>query len=55
MIRHRHEIESFERGAGYKSESVADVVNENSEVPYVDAFFTEKALDPEIETIRYDF
>ena len=31
------------------SERVADVVNENSEVPYVDAFFTEKALDPEMK------
>ncbi|WP_165156558.1 peptidylprolyl isomerase [Parabacteroides sp. ZJ-118] len=31
------------------SERVADVVNESSEVPYVDAFFTEKALDPEMK------
>lgn len=28
---------------------VADVVNENSEVPYMDAFFTEKAFDPELK------
>lgn len=31
------------------TDRVADVVNENSEVPYVDAFFTEKALDPEMK------
>ena len=31
------------------SDRVADVVNENSEVPYVDAFFTEIALDPEMK------
>lgn len=31
------------------SERVADVVNENSEVPYVDAFFSEKMLDPEMK------
>lgn len=31
------------------SVKVADVVNENSEVPYMDAFFTEKAFDPELK------
>lgn len=31
------------------SERVADVVNENSEVPYMDAFFAETALDPEMK------
>ncbi|RHJ85484.1 peptidylprolyl isomerase [Parabacteroides sp. AM08-6] len=31
------------------SEKVADVVNENSEIPYMDAFFTENALDPEMK------
>lgn len=31
------------------TDRVADVVNENSEVPYVDAFFTEKLLDPEMK------
>lgn len=31
------------------TDRVADVVNENSEVPYVDAFFTEVALDPEMK------
>lgn len=31
------------------SERVADLVNENSEVPYMDAFFTENALDPEMK------
>ena len=30
-------------------ENVADLVNENSEVPYVDAFFTEKSFDPELK------
>lgn len=30
-------------------ERVADVVNENSEVPYVDAFFSERYLDPEMK------
>ncbi len=29
-------------------ENVADIVNENSEVPYVDAFFTEKSFDSEL-------
>ncbi|WP_435530260.1 peptidylprolyl isomerase, partial [Parabacteroides goldsteinii] len=28
---------------------VADIVNENSEVPYMDAFFTENAFDPEMK------
>ena len=32
-----------------KSDKVADVVNENSEIPYVDAFFPAKALDPEMK------
>ena len=31
------------------SEKVADVVNENSEIPYADAFFTAKMLDPEMK------
>lgn len=31
------------------SVKVADVVNENSEVPYMDAFFTERAFDPELK------
>lgn len=31
------------------TDRVADVVNENSEIPYVDAFFTENALDPEMK------
>lgn len=31
------------------SEKVADIVNENSEVPYMDAFFTESAFDPEMK------
>ena len=31
------------------SEKVADVVNENSEVPYVDAYFTEGAFDQEMK------
>lgn len=31
------------------SEKVADIVNENSEVPYMDAFFTENAFDPEMK------
>ena len=42
------EIESLKEELA-TSERVADVVNENSEVPYVDAFFTEKALDPEMK------
>lgn len=28
---------------------IADVVNENSEIPYMDVFFTEKAFDPELK------
>lgn len=32
-----------------ESVKVADVVNENSEVPYMDAFFTERAFDPELK------
>ena len=31
------------------SEKVADLVTENSEIPYMDAFFTENALDPEMK------
>ena len=31
------------------SQNVADIVNENSEVPYMDAFFTEKSFDPEMK------
>lgn len=31
------------------TDRIADVVNENSEIPYVDAFFTENALDPEMK------
>ena len=31
------------------SANVADIVNENSEVPYMDAFFTEKSFDPEMK------
>lgn len=31
------------------SEKVADIVNENSEVPYMDAFFTESSFDPEMK------
>lgn len=31
------------------SEKVADIVNENSEVPYMDAYFTESAFDPEMK------
>lgn len=31
------------------SEKVADVVNENSEIPYMDAFFTASAFDPEMK------
>ena len=31
------------------TDRVADLVNENSEVPYVDAFFTENALDAELK------
>ncbi len=32
------------------SEKVADIVNENSDVPYIDAFFSENALDAESRT-----
>lgn len=31
------------------SDKVVDIVNENSEIPYMDAFFSEKALDPEMK------
>lgn len=31
------------------SEKVVDIVNENSDVPYLDAFFTEAAFDPEMK------
>ena len=31
------------------SQNVADIVNENSEVPYMDVFFTDKAFDPELK------
>lgn len=31
------------------SQNVADIVNENSEVPYMDVFFTDRAFDPELK------
>lgn len=31
------------------TDRVADVVNENSEIPYMDVFFSESALDPEMK------
>ena len=31
------------------TDKVADVVNENSEIPYIDAFFTDKSFDPEMK------
>lgn len=42
------EIESLKSELA-SSINVADVVNENSEVPYVDAFYAETALDPEMK------
>ena len=42
------EIESIKEELA-SSEKVADIVNENSEVPYVDAFFTDKSFDPEMK------
>lgn len=42
------DIESLKEEFSAK-ENVADLVNENSEVPYVDAFFTEKSFDPELK------
>lgn len=42
------EIEAL-KGELTAAEKVADIVNENSEVPYLDAFFTEAALDPEMK------
>lgn len=31
------------------TDKVVDVVNENSEIPYIDAFFTDKSFDPEMK------
>ena len=31
------------------TDKIADVVNENSEIPYIDAFFTDKSFDPEMK------
>lgn len=42
------EIESLKSELA-TSEKVADLVTENSEIPYMDAFFTENALDPEMK------
>lgn len=42
------EIEAI-KGELASSDKVADIVNENSEVPYMDAFFTENAFDPEMK------
>lgn len=37
------------KGELIASEKVVDIVNENSEVPFMDAFFAEAALDPEMK------
>lgn len=37
------------KGELASSEKVADIVNENSEVPYMDAYFSEGAFDPEMK------
>jgi len=42
------EIESL-RDELTQSDRVADIVNENSEVPYLDAFFSENSFDPELK------
>ncbi len=42
------DIESL-KGELASSDKVADVVNENSEVPYMDAYFSEGAFDPEMK------
>lgn len=42
------EIEAI-KGELAASDKVADIVNESSDVPYMDAFFTEKAFDPEMK------
>lgn len=42
------DIES-QKGELASSDKVADVVNENSEVPYMDAYFSEGAFDPEMK------
>ncbi len=42
------EIESVKNELA-NSEKVADIVNENSEIPYVDAFFTDKSFDNEMK------
>ena len=42
------DIESLKEEFSTK-ENVADIVNENSEIPYVNAFFTEKSFDPELK------
>ena len=42
------EIEAL-KGELASTTNVADLVAENSEIPYLDAFFSEKALDPEMK------
>ena len=42
------DIESL-KGELASSEKVADIVNENSEVPYMDVYFSEGAFDPEMK------
>lgn len=42
------EIESVKNELA-NSDKVADIVNENSEIPYVDAFFTDKSFDNEMK------
>ncbi len=42
------DIES-QKGELASSDKVADIVNENSEVPYMDAYFSEGAFDPEMK------
>ncbi len=42
-------IESVKKDLSTATDKIADVVNENSEVQYVDAFFTENALDDQMK------
>ncbi|MDR3140277.1 MAG: SurA N-terminal domain-containing protein [Tannerellaceae bacterium] len=44
------EIETIKEELTGSGHTIADIVNENSEIPYADVFSSENALDPEIKT-----
>ncbi|MDR1402816.1 MAG: SurA N-terminal domain-containing protein [Tannerellaceae bacterium] len=44
------EIEAVKEELASSEHNIADIINENSETPYADVFFSENTLDPEVKT-----